>query len=304
MPIVKNVLLKMIRYAHESILVCNQDGFIILSNTKATKKFGYTEEEFKKLNIKNLFFAKQIPDNITLNKTSVLSLEEMILYTKNSNAIFCKMSVVPVEGEDDSCFYCFYIKDQTLKKAYFEDIQKKINIAQNITKSSYVRNGEFAKAIHFILSECSKAIDVERINVWAIQDGFSKIVCIGNFDILNNKFNNAGELIRNDMPAYFDLIAEEEIIVTSKSQNDPKTKELQEKYLIPNNIKSMMDIPIRIEGEMKGILCFEKTKEYHEWTLEEQKFGLFIAQMISLALEINENFILNQKLSDCLANKK
>lgn len=49
-----------------------------------------------------------------------------------------------------------------------------------------------------------------------------------------------------------------------------------------------MDIPIRIEGEMIGVVCFENRDHPREWNIEEQKFGMVVAQMISLAIETNE----------------
>jgi two-component sensor histidine kinase len=87
------------------------------------------------------------------------------------------------------------------------------------------------------------------------------------------------------MPLYFNLFETEKIIITRDSFTETKTAELFEFYLKPHDIQSLMDVPVRIEGEMIGVICFENVGAPREWTLQEQKYGLVAAQMLSLTIE-------------------
>jgi GAF domain-containing protein len=75
------------------------------------------------------------------------------------------------------------------------------------------------------------------------------------------------------VPIYFNLIETEKIIITKDAFNEPKTAELYELYLKPNNIQALMDVPVRIEGEMIGVVCFENIGSQRDWTVQELRYG-------------------------------
>ncbi len=82
-----------------------------------------------------------------------------------------------------------------------------------------------------------------------------------------------------------------------------KIAELYSLYLKPLDIQALMDIPIRIEGEIIGVICFENVGEPREWTYQEQKYGLVTAQMISLAIESNNKQKAKKELEHALHEK-
>jgi two-component sensor histidine kinase len=77
-----------------------------------------------------------------------------------------------------------------------------------------------------------------------------------------------------------------------------------ESYLKPNRIHSLMDIPVRIEGEIIGVVCFEHRDTSRVWNLQEQKFGLVTAQMLSLALETSAKQQARHELEEALDEQK
>ena len=48
--------------------------------------------------------------------------------------------------------------------------------------------------------------------------------------------------------------------------------ELLEGCIMPNKFTSMIDVPLRSEGKMIGVICFEHTKENHSWSDDKQKY--------------------------------
>ena len=106
------------------------------------------------------------------------------------------------------------------------------------------------------------------------------------------------------MPAYFKLLATQEIIATNYSLEDPRTEELVAPYLSLYGITSMIDIPIRVGGEMIGVVCFEHLGAPRKWDLTERKFGFFVAQLIAQSLQSNENQKYKQHLEVLLKEKE
>jgi len=63
-------------------------------------------------------------------------------------------------------------------------------------------------------------------------------------------------------------------------------------------------VPLRIEGKMVGVLCFEQTIIPKEWTNEEQRFAISVSQIISLAIDTSQRRRIQTKLENELREKK
>nr|MDQ3048462.1 GAF domain-containing protein [Bacteroidota bacterium] len=207
------------------------------------------------------------------------------ILTKGKVKVPVRISLSSDTGKDEHQQYYVFIKDGRGYQKIRKDILRKALAIEQLSKSRKIRDGKLGEAIYEILQMASRSVNTERVNVWIFNEDRSEIECIGNYDATVNKMVEQENLTRITMPKYFKLFDSEMIITTSDAFNDPMTKELLEAYLKPNDIHSLMDIPVRIEGEIIGILCFEHRSTTRVWNLQEQKFALVMAQMISLSLE-------------------
>lgn len=169
------------------------------------------------------------------------------------------------------------------------ELVSKINAIEQLAKSQKIRDGKLQDAIHEILEVSSKATKTSRVSVWKYADSKDIIHCLGSYEKgVFSSFEGEDELPTISKPAYFKLFEQEKIIFSSDSFSNEHMHELKYDYLIPNDIQAMMDVPVRIEGEVVGVFCFENVGAQREWTLDDQKFGLISAQMVSLAIETSE----------------
>jgi light-regulated signal transduction histidine kinase (bacteriophytochrome) len=60
----------------------------------------------------------------------------------------------------------------------------------------------------------------------------------------------------------------------------------------------MLDVPIRIESHIVGIICHEHTRQQRDWTLEQQDFAFSISNSIALALETEERKKAEKEIQD------
>ncbi len=96
------------------------------------------------------------------------------------------------------------------------------------------------------------------------------------------------ELTASVCPNYFRALFEEDIIAADDARNDPLTREFTETYLVPLGITSMMDVPIRLDNKMVGILCCEHLGPLRQWKADEKTFTIAISNLVSLAMEVWE----------------
>lgn len=138
---------------------------------------------------------------------------------------------------------------------------------------------EFAKRITITLR-------IERLSVWLFNKKKDAVISMGEYDLTSEKFTKEHVLYKKKYPLYFKAISENEILLAPNIYNNPNTTELSADYSLPNEIISLMDIPLRIAGELIGVMCFEKkgTKE-RSFTAGEQVFAMSTAAVLASTLE-------------------
>ncbi|MFM9886446.1 MAG: ATP-binding protein [Burkholderiales bacterium] len=139
-------------------------------------------------------------------------------------------------------------------------------------------------------------INVSRTSVWLFTEDRSAIRCLDLFERDQGTHSNGIELRAADFPRYFEALISCEAILADDARSDPRTAEFTTSYLIPLGITAMMDIPIILYGELRGVLCHEQIGEVAPWTPEDRLFGSALANLINLALERQERGRIEQAL--------
>ena len=145
--------------------------------------------------------------------------------------------------------------------------------------------GDLSDAFHVITRVASQSLRVVRASIWFFTDAHAAIRCADLFEQTTETHTSGIELPAAAFPRYFEALATEDVIVANQAQTDPTTSEFAASYLLPLGITSMLDVPIRSEGKMVGVICYEHIGPARIWAAEEKQFALSVANTVSLALE-------------------
>jgi diguanylate cyclase (GGDEF)-like protein/PAS domain S-box-containing protein len=135
----------------------------------------------------------------------------------------------------------------------------------------------------------SLTLDVERVGVWLFSPDHREIICRCLYTKSKGTLESPGTVIRaKDYPRYFVALEESRVVPATDASRDPRTSEFTESYLRPLGITSMMHAPIRLHGELVGVVCHEHTGPFRDWPLEDQEFASSIADLLAISLEAAE----------------
>lgn len=179
-------------------------------------------------------------------------------------------------------------------------IERYIQILTALTKSRSLRKGELKNAIIEICKTTSKAMSVERVSLWEYDRKRNSIVCQNQFVAAKDSNSSGIELKEEDFAPYFEAINTEEIIIADNTFEHKATACFSNGYLEENNIKSMLDSPYFVNGNLVGVICCEAVNEYKVWTGEDIVFLKSVADLISLCYETGER----KKAEDRIRIKK
>lgn len=149
-----------------------------------------------------------------------------------------------------------------------------------------------------IIGSDAKIINVERVSLWLLDNSHSSITAENIYSLTKNQYIPGLTLQREEYPNYFQAIESSLTVDVADAVADPRTSEFSNSYLIPNGITSLLDIPIRIGGDLIGILCHEHVGEKRNWSIDDIRFASSIADLIALAIENSEKEQISNDLSE------
>jgi len=156
-----------------------------------------------------------------------------------------------------------------------------------------VSEGNMETAFKVITEKAANALEVERVGVWLFNgDAYdelrdrTKLQCISLYECSKQKHSAGLEYNRADYPIYFKALGAALTIIVTDTRNDPRVQELWDNLLQPENIVSLIAVPIWVGGKMIGIVLHEQVGIPRKWELIEQNFVSSIAEFVALSLEV------------------
>jgi PAS domain S-box-containing protein len=146
----------------------------------------------------------------------------------------------------------------------------------------------FDERLHSILQIAADALLVDRLSMWRFDRRRDEIRCAGLYRRAERRFEAGAVLQRPEAPQYFSSIEQDRVIAASDARTDPRTREFADRYLIPNDIGAMLDVPLRHENATVGVLCAEHVGGARNWTVDEQNFAIAVGNLVVVALSEEE----------------
>ena len=176
------------------------------------------------------------------------------------------------------------------------------DILLKLAKLECVDNGDIDQTLKEVTEALANGLLVERASVWFYNGSQTSIVCTNLYELEKGVHTKGIEIFKKDFPAYFNYLTEERTLPVKDARKHPATAEFTDSYLVPLDIHSMLDAPIRLNGKMVGVICNEKTKNQKEWTEGDLTFVGNVCDIISRALQARERMEALRKLEELNQN--
>ncbi|NOZ38198.1 MAG: EAL domain-containing protein [Gammaproteobacteria bacterium] len=150
----------------------------------------------------------------------------------------------------------------------------------------------------------ARTLQVERVSLWLFNNSREKIECQDLFQHSLCEHTSAPALNVADFPIYFNTIDQGRCLAADDALFDPVTAELAEAYLKPQGIVAMLDAPLRIAGQVIGVLCCEQVAESRHWHLDEENFLASVADHLALNIEIDQHRRSQEALASSLSKMR
>lgn len=159
-------------------------------------------------------------------------------------------------------------------------IRKQKSELLKLVRNTSINNGEISNALKMIAESGANTLGVERVSVWLFNEERSVAECVELFEWSKDQHSKGPKLRIEEHQAYFDKLKKSTIV----TNQDLYEQSIIKPFVFPST-SSILDIPIRDEKEVIGLLSCELGGYNRQWTFDEQSFASSLADMISITIE-------------------
>jgi PAS domain S-box-containing protein len=291
----RNYAQSLIESINDMLIVARPDGLITTINQVACKRLGYQADELIGQSVE-----KVMPEGIEeLTQDTERTLQPLRKKVERT-LLTCEGRPVPVlltvsrikslSGTTDDVVYVAgditgELEAEQERQARDLRLQKHKNALAYLASQKILHSGDLELAARSITEITAITLSTARANLWLQQSEPLVLECIDCYDLCSGMHTRGETLDTREFPAYLAALQVERSIAATDARTDPRTRMLQEVYLKKHGISSLLDSPIRLEGQIVGVLCIEHIGVPRQWTVEEQSFAGSAADLASLALE-------------------
>ncbi|WP_226043056.1 GAF domain-containing protein [Natrinema sp. DC36] len=142
-----------------------------------------------------------------------------------------------------------------------------------------VVDGNSERAARTITETATAILEVPWVSIWLFEDDCQRLRCVDQYEQSTQTHSADTEFEATEFPTYVDALRSHRSFAVDEARDDPRTEELTDPYLVPNDIYSLLDATLHDEGEVIGVVCHEQTDSTREWTDTERQLATEIADI-------------------------
>jgi len=293
--IVRDQYKNLIQTATDIIFEIDSDGYFTFINDFGFSILGYAENEIISQHYSNFIHenyqrnAVDFYENLELNENNFPTIEIPIL-KKNGKKMWISQKIIVRKNDlGQTIGFAGIARDITdirnienEKKKRLKKIEAYNNSTNKLSTTDFSKYDNLNIVIDYIIKEAASVTKTNRVSFWKYHKDV--ISCKNLFSIDNQNLSDKNILDKESYPIYFETLKSKAIINAPDVFNKLETSEFQRLYFTKNHIKSMLDVPIFLNGQLAGVVCFESTEEKRDWDNEDINYARTIADVISLAI--------------------
>jgi PAS domain S-box-containing protein/putative nucleotidyltransferase with HDIG domain len=146
-------------------------------------------------------------------------------------------------------------------------------------------SGDLDTTLRTIAETTAGVLEVERVEVWLTDEGQETSRCAELFERTPRRHSRGRKSSLTIHPEYSAALRSERSIVASDAQHDPRTAEFNESHFIPLGVGALIDVAVRLGGDVVGMFSVEHVGPPRPWHDEEIDFVNSVAGLVTVAVE-------------------
>ncbi|MBV7317586.1 EAL domain-containing protein [Shewanella sp. NIFS-20-20] len=166
-------------------------------------------------------------------------------------------------------------------------------VVESVVNSPAKKRGDFLATAELIADALSEQLAVDCISIWAFDNhqSLQYPICLR---YLHDTPAVNPALIRPKhldlLPHYLEQLYDHRLIVTNDIATSPCSQDLATNYFMPRGVVASLDVSVRINGHLEGVICLERMHSRGAWQEKETNFVCQLADQLALTLATQQSY--------------
>jgi len=197
--------------------------------------------------------------------------------------LFCEGFVTDITAEKQR-EYQSLSSVETERLRLLERVQQQQSAIIRLSMHPAVSEGRLEEALSLIAETAAITLQLELVSIWKITPDGSELQFLTGHRLSSGALTHSEGLRVSQYPAYFAAMHEGFVLAVPNVRTDPRTASLTEVYWDPMGVSSTLEAPIRLHGQIVGVVCHEHVGPCREWRADEIAFARQVADLVAQAL--------------------
>ncbi len=144
---------------------------------------------------------------------------------------------------------------------------------------------DLSQALRLVAQIAATLIKVNRVSVWTFSNDRLTLARRCLFEDGAASQPSGPRLRASDSPRHFEVLLAGEVLQVEDTSADSIAEQLKGLYLESQKARSMLAVPITIEGQVYGAITHEMTSQVRRWQQEDVELAELVAHMAALVLD-------------------
>lgn len=167
-----------------------------------------------------------------------------------------------------------------------------------LTKNPTLYSGNLVESFQVINEIAASAFATDRASIWLYDDTGNYLECIDQYDKVSNEHSKGEKINVKKHSAYFQTLDEVRTISSENVRLEALPEKFIDSYLKNQRITSLINAPVRYEGNTVGVLFLENINSTREWETDELNFAGSVADLISIVLDAEKRKVAEDSLRE------
>ena len=143
---------------------------------------------------------------------------------------------------------------------------------------------EFHEAAVIICATIAQAMEVDRVGIWLLEEKDTRMACQGLYVRKTRQTSQPSAWRSEDCPIFYQAVQLGQVMDVAEVSRDDRTRELYEDYWKTHQIASALIAPIRVDGQVVGVVCHEHVGQTRRWHSGEILFAGEVADQVAAVM--------------------
>ncbi|QYJ80408.1 sensor domain-containing phosphodiesterase [Shewanella acanthi] len=165
-----------------------------------------------------------------------------------------------------------------------------------VVNSSAKQRGDVVETAELVTQLLTEQLDGVTATVWLFCHQTDSQTAVASCGPLQSRVLQRPASLQS-LPHYLNELKTHRHIDACNSQIDPRLFELSGNYFAPSKVLSSLDVAIRINGQLEGVICIERSELTEQWGESEMYLVTEMAGQLALTLATKNHYQDEERLS-------